>query len=99
MDTVKKENRDNFRAWLISSKMMGEKSARDVLSRCGRVEKVIKVSLETAAQTETGIQKVLDTLSTKSSSYLSPKTNAVYAVAVLKRAVRLYYEYKMLKKP
>lgn len=37
---------DNFAKWLQTEKNMGVKSARDVISRCRRIQLVFKISLD-----------------------------------------------------
>ncbi|MBI5182434.1 MAG: hypothetical protein HZA06_05945 [Nitrospirae bacterium] len=86
-------NKNGFIEWLIEFKHMGSKSARDVVSRCGRVEKIFGISFQDSLVNLEDVELVLRRLELESGSYLHASTKSIYAVAVLKRAVRLYYEY------
>lgn len=82
-----------LKLWLQEEKNMQTKSARDVVSRCKRVERELNISLDEKLGEVDGIDVVITNLDTASSSFLSPKVKKVYALAVLRRAVRLYSEY------
>lgn len=82
-----------FREWLIINQGMKRKSAGDVISRCRRIEKILGLSIEDKIQTSDGLDEILFRLDDESSNYLSPDTNKIFAVGVLKRAAKLYQAY------
>jgi hypothetical protein len=86
-----------FQRWLVSEKGLGEKSARDVLSRCRRIERTFAVSLDTIVQSRKAVEELSERLSSESGSYLKPSTNPAYGVPVVRRAMMLYAEYKSQK--
>lgn len=86
-----------FRQWLITTKSMGNKSARDVVSRCRRIEKTFGTQLVEVVQSEKEMSNLTTRLKQEASSYLKPGTNPIYGVAVVRRAARLYEEYHLQK--
>ena len=85
-----------LQSWLIDTKGFQKKSARDIVSRCKRVEKIFSISLDVTLQSKADIDGLIDRLGTESSSYLAPEVKKVYAVSVLRRAVKLYAEYRQI---
>ncbi len=90
MDTV------GLQDWLINKKEFQKKSARDVISRCKRVERIFDISLDTTLKSQADVNELIDRLRAESSSYLAPEVKKVYAVSVLRRAVKLYAEYQQI---
>jgi hypothetical protein len=85
----------NFQNWLENSKELAPKSARDVLSRCRRIERTFEISLAETIKTKEDANLLCERLGKESSSLFAPTTNKVYATAVLRRAVNLYSEYQI----
>jgi len=82
-----------YRKWLLQKKKMSKRSAGDVISRCRRIERVLSVSLSREINKINGLDLLKVKLKKKSTKFLSPKTNKVYALAVLNRAAALFFEY------
>lgn len=82
-----------FVNWLVQNKKFGAKSAKDVKSRCHRVERIFNISLDEELIKPHGLEYINNRLIEEQQDYLKPETNVVYATAVLKRAVTLYAEY------
>lgn len=85
---------EGFKTWVIRKKKLGVKSARDVVSRCKRVERVFGISLHSAIRNSNDANQMVKQLTREQSKFFSPSTNKVYALAVLARAVRLYGEFR-----
>ena len=86
-------NEREFRQWLTETKGFKQKSAGDILSRCRRVERVLGISLREELSQPADVEDIRQKLRQNQAAYLDPKTNPIYAVAVLQRAVNLYGEY------
>lgn len=87
---------ENFKNWLVKNGM-GNKSANDVLSRCRRVEKVLELPLNANVKSAKDAEKIVTMVREMQSKFFDSETKAIYAVAVIVRAVRLYGEYRQSK--
>ena len=73
---------ENFKEWLISNKSMGIRSAKDVISRCKRIQRILNTD---------GFDLSTLELLVKSDEYVNSST---FIRAQLKRAVTLALEYQ-----
>ena len=85
--------KDNFREWLIRNKAYSPRPARDMLSRCKRVERIFDISLDKSIKTEKNLDELLYKLKNDADSYLKTGANHTTSVGILRTAVRLYHEY------
>ena len=85
--------KDNFREWLIRKKAYSPRPARDMLSRCKRVERIFNISLDKSIKTEKNLDELLHRLKNDADSYLKAGVNRITSVGILRTAVRLYHEY------
>ena len=85
--------KDSFREWLISKKAYSHRPARDMLSRCKRVERIFSISLDETIKTEKSLDERLHRLKNDADSYLKVGANHITSVGILRTAVRLYHEY------
>jgi hypothetical protein len=88
---------EQFLEWLRIEKNLGLKSARDVLSRCRRVERVLQINLETEINNSMDSRNIVSRITKEKSKFFSPDTNVTFAFSVIARAIRLYGEFKELK--
>jgi hypothetical protein len=84
---------DKLRQWLITEARYAARSAKDVLSRCRRVERIFNVNLDKAVKTQDGLEKIMNRLQNESGSYLKPKVNRMLSVSIMKTAVKLYHRF------
>lgn len=85
--------KDNFREWLICKKAYSPRPARDMLSRCKRVERIFDISLAKSIKTEKDLDELLHRLKNDAHSYLKAGASHTTSVSILRTAVRLYHEY------
>ena len=85
--------KDNFREWLIRKKAYSPRPARDMFSRCKRVERIFNISLDKSIKTEKNLDELLHRLKNDADSYLKAGVNHITSVGILRTAVRLYHEY------
>ena len=85
--------KDNFREWLICNKAYKPRPARDMLSRCKRVERIFNISLDKSIETQKNLEELLHRLKNDADSYLRVGANHTTSVGILRTAVRLYHEY------
>lgn len=83
---------DNFYQWLVTKKDFGNKSARDVLSRCHRVENMFNIILDDYVNS--GLEKILQRIKKEACLSLKQGINQIAIISQLRRAVTLYSEYK-----
>lgn len=72
-----------FLEWLTTEKNMGTRSAKDVLSRCGRVNRMLNIE---------EIEESTFSLLLESSDFQS---SSMFVKSQLKRAVSLYLEFSV----
>ena len=84
-----------FLRWLIHNKELKEKSARDVLSRCRRIERVVGIDLDDAVESDDTFIALLFLLKEKVSDFSSETAISRNVYAPLRRAARLYSEYRI----
>lgn len=72
-----------FLEWLTTEKSMGTRSAKDVLSRCGRVNRMLNIE---------EIEESTFSLLLESSAFQS---SSMFVKSQLKRAVSLYLEFSV----
>jgi hypothetical protein len=89
-----KMNDDGFRQWLTKSKNMPDKQARDVVSRCNRIERVFNVSLDDVVRSQRKLETLLERTSVEADNYLKAGANQLTASSQLRTAARKYAEYK-----
>lgn len=82
--------------WLINVKGFQKKSARDVVSRCRRIENIFNISLTSNVKSKEDVDQLLQRLTQESSTFLAPHVKKIYAVTVLRRSLTLYAEYRNL---
>ena len=73
----------SFLEWLTTEKNMGPRSAKDVLSRCGRVSRMLNIE---------EIEESTFSLLLESSDFQS---SSMFVKSQLKRAVSLYLEFSI----
>ena len=79
--------------WLKAKKRLQHKSARDVISRCRRVEREFGISLVQTIKTQGDVDKLIERLDKESASLFASGTKTVFAAGVIRRALRLFGEF------
>lgn len=82
-----------FNEWLASERGYSDRAARDVVSRCRRIEKILGTSLDRSVRSATGRDTILERLRADADQYLRPGSNKTTAVGILLSAVRLYHDF------
>lgn len=84
---------DTFKKWLIEDMRYAGRSAKDVLSRCRRVERVLGINLNKAVKSKKGCDDVCQRLVDKADTYIKPGANKVGSVSIIATAVKLYHNF------
>jgi len=82
-----------FRKWLISTKGISLKGAGDLVSRCRRVERDLKLSLDSSLHSKDGMEKIQAKIRLNAAKMASEGADQGQLVTSLKGAVRRYWEY------
>jgi hypothetical protein len=88
-------NPDAFYEWLIQSRGYSVRAAKDVVSRCKRIERVLGIDLDGHLT----LSDVRERLTAAAPSYLRAGANPVTAVSILRTAAKLYWEYRATHEP
>jgi len=86
-----KEN--TFKKWLIEEKQYNEYSARDVLSRCRRVEKVFNIKLSKTVKSINGYNNIRQRLLDEFHRYIKPGANTKKSVSAIVTAIKVYHNF------
>jgi len=83
----------SFGEWLIRKRRYGPQSARDMQSRCRRIERIFRCDLDRVLQSPTAYESYHHRLMEKADQILGPRTNRRYAIGSLRTALKLYVEF------
>jgi hypothetical protein len=82
-----------FILWLRTKKRLGDKPARDVVSRCRRIERELDVSLARVCRSDRAFVELLHELKQKVGAYSQAAAETKNVYGPLRRAARLYSEF------
>lgn len=82
-----------FILWLTHDRDCAQHVARDVESRCRRIERVMSTSLDDAVRDDAVFSQLLTRLQSEAPTFLGPSKNPKGALSVLTRAAKLYREF------
>lgn len=89
---------DKFLLWLAKKKGFGEKAAKDVVSRCNRIERILNLSLDDEVNSSKGLGDLLERIKSQAPDNIREGSEKRFVIPQLRRAAKLYAEYKNSKK-
>ncbi|MGP9750089.1 hypothetical protein [Psychrobacter sp. AOP31-B2-9] len=89
-----KENKEDFRQWLIEEKGLSAKVTGDILSRCKRLDKCISQSIEEAVSSPQSYLIALKDIGTYATLNKQTAKSQYNLTATLRAAIRKYCEYR-----
>jgi hypothetical protein len=84
---------DIFEEWLIKKRAYSPKVAKDVLSRCRRVERIMNRPIAKLCRDEKILESTLKYLWTNAATYIKPGANKTTSVSIIGTAVKLAHHF------
>lgn len=79
-----------FREWVMETRGYSLRASGDAVSRCKRVERLLRVNLDTALRSAAGYERLQERVASETEFHLKPGASRRTSVGVLRSAIKLY---------
>lgn len=88
------DSKDEFKSWLTGTKHLGQRPARDTISRCRRIERELECELHLQLSSVEGYFELMQKIDVYASRFATSDDSAKSIRGALRAAARKFGEFK-----